>query len=106
VEGRLALFADDVVVEDPATRRQATGIIEFREVLSGGFPPNWDLGFAFDRVAVVGDEAILTYVVTLCIADAPPAKLVVNAHVEFDRDGLIHRFRTFFDTASIVEASA
>lgn len=59
--------------------------------------------FSFDCVAGAGDEAVFTYRIALRAGDAAPAELLVNAHVEFGPDGLIHRFRTFFDAASITE---
>lgn len=103
VEGRLALFAEDVVTEDPATVRQATGKAELRELLLAGIPADWKLTFAFERVAIVADEAILTYRVALRAGDAAPADLLVNAHAVFGADGLIHRFRTFFDADAITD---
>jgi steroid delta-isomerase len=103
VETRLALFADDVVIEDPATVRRAAGKAELRAFLSAGIPLDWRLAFAFERVAVVADEAILTYRVTVRAGVAAPSELLVNAHVVFGPDGLIHRFRTFFDLDAITD---
>jgi steroid Delta-isomerase len=103
VEARLALFADDVIIEDPATVRRASSKAELAEFVTVGIASDWDMVFSFDRVVVVGNEAVLTYRITLRAGNATPAELLVNAHVEFDSDGLIRRFRTFFDTASITE---
>lgn len=103
VEGRLALFADDVITEDPATVRQAGDKAELRELLLNGIPSDWRLEFAFERLAVTGDEAILSYRVDLCAGDAAPADLVVHAHAVFGPDGLIHQFRTFFDVEAITD---
>jgi steroid Delta-isomerase len=105
VEGRLALFADDVVIEDPATVRQAASKAELREFVAHGLPSDWRLAFSFERVAVVGDEAIMTYRVSLRAGDAAPAELLVNSHIVFGPDGLIHRFRTFFDAEAITDQS-
>jgi steroid Delta-isomerase len=103
VDARLALFADDAVIEDPATIRQATGAVELRDYLMAGIPADWTLNFSFERVAVVADEAIMTYRISLRVGEAAPAELLVNAHVVFDADGLITRFRTFFDADSITD---
>lgn len=59
-----------------------------------GIPSDWNLVFAFERGAVVADEAILTYRITLHVGDAAPADLLVNTHAKFGPDGLIHRYRT------------
>ena len=103
VEARIALFADDVIIEDPATVRRASGKAELREFLSAGIPQSWALGFAFERIAVVGDEAIVTYRVTLRAGDSSSSQLLVNSHVVFDANGLIRQFRTFFDLESITD---
>lgn len=103
VAGRVALFADEVVVEDPATVTRAIGKEQLIAHLSAGIPANWSLTFTYVRAAVVGDEAILTYRVGLVIPDALPGELLVNAHVTFGSDGLITSFRAFFDSDSIVE---
>jgi steroid Delta-isomerase len=103
IEGRLALFGEDVVIEDPATVRRAVGTAELREYLMAEIPSTWSLTFSFERIAVVADEAILTYRITLRSGRAQPADLLVNAHAEFGPDGLIHRFRTFFDTEAITD---
>ena len=103
VDGRLALFAENIVTEDPATVRQATGKAELRDLLLAGIPADWKLAFSFERVAIVADEAILTYRVSLQAGDGTPADLLVNAHAVFGADGLIHQFRTFFDADAITD---
>jgi steroid delta-isomerase len=103
VPARVALFADDVVVEDPATITRARGKEQLIAHLAAGIPANWDLTFTYVRAAINGDEAILTYLVGLTIPDALPGELLVNAHVSFGADGLITSFRAFFDTESISE---
>ncbi|MCU1344105.1 MAG: hypothetical protein JWL70_371 [Acidimicrobiia bacterium] len=103
VEARAALFADDAVMEDPAGTVRANGKAELREFLAAGIPPSWHLSFAFERVAVVGDEAILTYRITLTAGEATPAELLVNGHAVFDAQGLIRQYRTFFDADAITD---
>jgi steroid Delta-isomerase len=101
IEGRLALFSDDAVVEDPATIVRAAGTHELRHFLSAGIASDWHLEFSFERVAAVADEAILTYRIALRVGNAAPAELLVNAHAVFGEDGLIRQFRTFFDVEAI-----
>lgn len=103
IEARLSLFANDVVFEDPATVRRATGKAELASFFGSTIPRNWKLSFWFDRVVVVGDEAVLTYRATLRVGDAAPAELLLNAHVQFDAKGLISSFRTFFDADAITD---
>jgi hypothetical protein len=103
---RLALFAPDIALEDPATIRRAADREELSTFFSGSIPGNWNLSFRFVRVAVVGLEAILTYDVTLTAGSASPSTLLVNTHVVFGDDGLIHSFRTFFDDEAITDSTA
>jgi ketosteroid isomerase-like protein len=102
VAGRLALFGDDAFFEDPASVLRASGRAEIVAAFAA-LPPTWDLSFEFVRVAVVGDEALATYVLTLQAGDASTSELLVNSHVVFGPDGLIRSIRTFFDAESITD---
>jgi ketosteroid isomerase-like protein len=103
VDERLDLFADDIVMEDPATVIRASNKAELDVFLRAGIPPEWSLSFAFIRCAVVGDEAILTYESTLATGDNPPAKLLVNSYLSFNDAGKINRMRVFWDAEAITE---
>jgi steroid Delta-isomerase len=105
IEGRLALFAPDIVLEDPATIQRATGKTELTTFFAASIPANWKLTFRFIRVAIVGNEAILTYQVTLAAGENAPADLLVNSHAVFNTDGLITSFRTFFDDEAITDSA-
>jgi SnoaL-like domain len=106
VDERLDLFADDIVMEDPATIVRASNRAELDTFFRAGIPPEWALSFAFLRCVVVGDEAILTYESTLATGTNPPAKLLINSHVRFNSAGKIDRMRVFWDTESITEQEA
>jgi ketosteroid isomerase-like protein len=106
VDDRLDLFADDIVMEDPATIVRASNKAELDTFLRAGIPPEWSLSFAFIRCAVVGDEAILTYESTLATGGNPPAKLLVNSYLCFNAAGKINRMRVFWDAEAITEPLA
>jgi steroid Delta-isomerase len=103
VAARLALFADDIVIEDPASVVRARGVAELNEFFSAAIPADWTLRFGFQRVVIVGDEAVLTYTVDLSIVGRSSAVLLVNSHVVFDGSGLISSMRVFYDAESITE---
>jgi hypothetical protein len=105
VDARLDLFADDIVMEDPATVIRASNKAELDTFLRAGIPPEWSLSFAFIRCAVVGDEAILTYESTLATGSNPPANLLVNSYLRFNGAGKIDRMRVFWDAEAITEPS-
>jgi 3-oxosteroid 1-dehydrogenase len=103
VAARLALFADDIVIEDPASVVRASGVTELNEFFSAAIPADWSLRFGFQRVVIVGDEAVLTYTVDLSIVGRSSAELLVNSHIVFDGSGLISSMRVFYDAESITE---
>jgi SnoaL-like domain len=103
VDERLDLFADDIVMEDPATIVRASNKAELDAFFRVGIPPDWSLSFTFIRSVVVGDEAILTYQSTLATGANPPAILLINSHIHFNNDGRIDRIRVFWDADSITE---
>jgi SnoaL-like domain len=106
VNERLDLFADDIVMEDPASIVRASNKAELDTFFRAGIPSSWVLSFAFLRCVVVGDEAILTYESTLATGANPPAKLQINSHVRFNTAGKIDCMRVFWDAESIIEQVA
>jgi steroid Delta-isomerase len=100
---RAALFADDIVIEDPATVVRATGRAELEAFFSATIPADWKLRFGYVRSVVVGDEAVLTYTVVLTIGERSPSELLVNSHVLFDGSGRISSLRVFYDDQSITD---
>jgi ketosteroid isomerase-like protein len=100
---RLSLFSETIHLEDPAPIVRATNREELRAFFTAGIPADWQLQFAFIRIVVSGDEAILTYETTLTVDEQSPATLLINTHMRFDSNGLITSFRTFFDAEAITE---
>ena len=103
VETRLDLFADDIVMEDPATVLRASNKVELSQFFRAGIPADWQLSFAFIRCAIVGDEAILTYQSTLSTGTNSAAQLLINSHLVFNQEGKINRMRVFWDGESITD---
>ena len=103
VETRLALFADDVVFEDPAGRLIASDPDGLRAFWVDTIPSDWEVTFTLERVAIVGDEALATATMRLRAGEKSPVDVLVNCHLVFDAAGRIERFRAFFDAESITE---
>jgi steroid delta-isomerase len=99
--GRFALFADDIVLEDPAGLVRATG----RAELEAFFRSTFDNGVAIIRHLVeriiVGDQAIERFNMRLEKTGLVPETLPHIALYEFNRAGLIRRLRVYFDLDSI-----
>jgi ketosteroid isomerase-like protein len=103
VQGRLELFGDDAVFEDPAGLRRSSNKTELTEFFLADVPSDWTLDFKFVRCAVVGDEAIVTYTVDLRAGERSPSTLFVNSHVQFDATGRIGSIRVFYDVEAVTD---
>lgn len=101
IVARLALFSDDVVLEDPAGLLRATG----REELETFFRSTFDNGVRILRtplaVIVVGSEAIERYDMRLEKDGLEPQPLPHVVHYVFDDHARIRSVRVFFDLESI-----
>lgn len=101
LERRLALFADDIALDDPAGLPRARGRVE----LEAFFRSTFDNGVRIVRrpvqTIVVGAEAIERYDMTLEKDGLDPQTLPHTVHYVFDEAGLIRSMRVFFDLESV-----
>jgi len=104
VETRIALFADEMVFEDPAGRHVASDVAGLRAFWVEKIPPDWKVAFTLERAAIVGDEALATATMHLRAGEKSSVDVLVNCHFAFDQDGRIVSFRAFFDEQSIVDS--
>jgi ketosteroid isomerase-like protein len=103
ISARAALFGPDCHFEDPAGRVVATDRSSLHAFFTQALPASWSITFALQRVAVVGNEALATSVLSLRADDRTPVKVIVNSHFVFSSMGLIQSVRTFFDEAAMSE---
>jgi hypothetical protein len=103
IPAREALFAPDCHFEDPAGRVVATDRESLHVFFTQALPSSWSVTFALERVAVVGNEALATSVLTLRADERTPVKVTVNSHFMLSSSGLIESVRTFFDEAAMTE---
>jgi hypothetical protein len=101
LEDRFLLFADDIVIEDPAGLLRGEG----REGMEAFFRSTFDNGVGIDRRPieriVVGNEAIERSDMTLLVEGLEPHPLAHVVHYTFDDEARIRRMRVFFDMESI-----
>jgi hypothetical protein len=101
LDKRLAFFAADILLEDPAGLPRARG----RAELEAFFRSTFDNGVRILRKPVerivVGNEAIERLDMRLEKTGLAPETLPHIAHYVFDDAGLIRQLRVFFDLASI-----
>jgi steroid delta-isomerase len=105
IPAREALFAPDCRFEDPAGRVVATDRSSLHQFFTRALPASWSIAFALERVAVVGNEALATSVLSLQADQRAPVGVIVNSHFVLSSSGLIESVRTFFDEAAMWEVT-
>lgn len=101
IEKRLALLADDCVIEDPAGLPRGGG----KAGMEAFFRSTFDNGVKINRIPreriIVGNEAIEHSAMTLEKEGLAPHALAHVVHYTFDDDARIRTMRVFFDLKSI-----
>lgn len=101
LEDRFVLFADDVVIEDPAGLQRGRGRAGMEEF----FRSTFDNGVRIFRKPVqriiVGNEALEHCTMRLEKDGLAPDTLPHHVHYVFNENGLIRSMRVFFDLNSI-----
>lgn len=101
LENRFALFADDIVIEDPAGLLRGAG----RAGMEAFFRSTFDNGVRINRRPmeriVVGNEAIERSAMTLEKDGLEPHPLAHVVHYVLDDRAKIRSMRVFFDMDSI-----
>jgi steroid delta-isomerase len=100
-DARAALFTPDCRFEDPAGRVVAEDREALRHFFTKIVPDGWTFRFRLERVAVVGDEAMSTSILTVHGPDRTPVEAIIDAHWVFASDGLVAGVRTFFDEEAL-----
>ncbi len=101
VDARIALFAENIVFEDPAGAEPVRGKANldefFRATISGG----WDIAMESEKVIKSGNEALSITKASWGLAGTEPARLTLIQNFAFDAAGKIARLRIFFDETTI-----
>jgi len=101
LDARAALFAPGCRFEDPAGRVVAEDREALRHFFTQVVPDGWTFRFRLERVAVVGDEAVSTSVLTVHGPGRTPVEAIIDAHWVFASNGLVAGVRTFFDEEAL-----
>jgi ketosteroid isomerase-like protein len=101
IEGRAALFADDVVVEEPVggppMRGKAALVAFWNATVDAGWTTRNDL----ERIVVCGDEALIVFTAHLAVEGQGGAEMQVFENLAFDPQGRIVRLRAFNDASCV-----
>lgn len=104
VDGVLALFADDVSVEDPVGGAEGTHVVG-REAVGAFFARGFARSHPVPRatgpiVTTLADEAAMSFVLALELGDRPCEIDVIDV-VRFDASGRIESLRAFWNPNEI-----
>jgi ketosteroid isomerase-like protein len=102
-EARIALFAENVTMEDPAGRVVATSRAQLGRFYAKVGSLGFDLAVTLGQMIVIGHEAMAPGTLRMKQGDAEPCRLALILHFVFDDAGLITSLRIFFDEAGITE---
>ncbi|WP_380872325.1 hypothetical protein ACFB49_32710 [Sphingomonas sp. DBB INV C78] len=97
IAGRVSLFAEDVVVEEPV----GAPVIRGRDALvtfwHGSIEAGWQCSNELERLVVNGDEAFLCFRSNLSLRGEGTVSLSVFETLTFNEHGLIRQLRAFND---------
>jgi steroid delta-isomerase len=101
IECRTALFADDVVFEDPVGAPPVVGKPALRKFFKDAVSSGWIIYMASERIVVCGQEAVSLTDASWGLAGQEPARVKIVHTFGFDDDGRISSLRVFFDQGTI-----
>jgi ketosteroid isomerase-like protein len=100
-ETRIALFADDIVFEDPVGAAPVRSKPNLGEFFLATIASGWDIAMESERIIKSGNEAVSFTRAQWGLPGTEPARLLLVQNFAFDGAGKITRLRIFFDETTI-----
>jgi steroid delta-isomerase len=97
IAGRAALFADDVVAEEPVGTPPIEGLAALKAFWQGSRDAGWSVANRLKRIVVNGDEACIVFESELSVPGQGAVTLEVFETLAFDGEGRIRRLRAYND---------
>ena len=97
IAGRAALFADDVVAEEPVGTPPIEGLAALKAFWQGSRDAGWSVANRLRRIVVNGDEACIVFESELSVPGQGSVSLEVFETLAFDGEGRIRRLRAYTD---------
>jgi ketosteroid isomerase-like protein len=101
IDRRTALFAEQVVFEDPVGAAPLVGTAALRQFFEGAVAAGWIIHMAPRRIVVCGNEAVSLTAARWGLAGETPAEVEIVHTFAFDDAGRITSLRVFFDAGTI-----
>jgi steroid delta-isomerase len=97
VATRIALFADDIVFEDPIGTPPIVGKAAMNDYFVATVASGWDIDLVPQKIFVNGNEAASITQVTAGVGGAPPHSSTIVQQFVFDDAGKFKALRVFMD---------
>ncbi len=101
VDRRIALFADDIVFEDPVGAEPVRGKANLDAFFRATIASGWDIAMESGKIIKSGNEALSFTNASWGVTGTEPARLTLIQNFAFDAAGKITRLRIFFDETTI-----
>jgi len=101
IDGRAALFADDVIVEEPVGGMPMTGKAAVLGFWRATAEAGWRTENRLERIVVCGDEALMVFTARMSTPGEGSASMQVFENLAFDGNGKIVRLRAFNDASCV-----
>lgn len=101
IAGRRALFADDVVAEEPIGAVRIEGLDALVGFWQGSLDGGWKVANHLVRLVVNGDEAIVHFRSDLSLTGEGAVTLEVFETLVFNEQGRIQRLRAYNDATCL-----
>lgn len=97
IAGRVTLFAENVVAEEPVGHPPIVGRDALVAFWEGSRDGGWTVTNTLKKLVVNGNEAVVVFQSTLSVPDQGSATVDIYETLEFNDEGLIKRLRAFND---------
>jgi steroid delta-isomerase len=96
---RIALFADDILFEDPVGSPPVVGKSAMNQYFVDTVASGWEIDLVPNKIFVNGTEAASITQVTAGVGSHPPVTSLIVQHFVFDKTGKFKSLRVFMDAA-------
>ncbi|QZP07614.1 nuclear transport factor 2 family protein [Caenibius sp. WL] len=101
ITGRAALFADEVVAEEPVGTPPIEGLAALKAFWQGSRDAGWSVANRLKRIIVNGNEACIVFESDLAVPGQGAVSLEVFETLAFDQEGRILRLRAYNDESCL-----
>ena len=106
IAGRVTLFAEDVVAEEPVGHPPIVGRDALVAFWEGARDAGWEVRNQLSKLVVNGHEAIIVFRSVLSVPDQGSVAVDIYETLEFNDQGLISKLRAYNDEGCLHDTEA